>query len=105
MLDKSKYPQGLIDGFSLNGTLYGMPKDFDECAKNGGKLRRKNLKGNRYITICYDKNGKSHAGEVKVNKSKKQSKADKQRKQIEDSRRLAASLENLQEHFNNKYRV
>lgn len=84
-----------------------MPKDFEECRKNGGKLRRKNLKGNKYITICYDKNGKSYSGEVKLKKkqNKKQSKAQKQQKQINDSRKLAASLTELQKHFNNNYRI
>lgn len=82
-----------------------MLKDFEECVKNGGKVRRKNLKGNRYITICYDKNGKSHAGEVKVNKKKKISKVANQQKQIEDSKKLAASLTNLQKYFNNNFRI
>ena len=44
-----------------------MPKDFDKCVKDGGKVRTKKLKGGKYIHICYDKNGKSHAGEVKEN--------------------------------------
>jgi hypothetical protein len=83
-----------------------MPKDFEECVKNGGKLRRKNLKGNKYINICYDKNGKSYSGEVKTKKkNNKQSKAEKQQKQINDSRKLAASLTELQKHFNNNYRI
>lgn len=80
-----------------------MPKEFDDCVKNGGKVRRKYLKGNKYITICYDKGGKSHAGEVKM--KKKKSKAERQRKQIADSKRLAASLQRLQKHFNENYRV
>jgi len=46
-------------------------KDFDECAKNGGKVVQKKLKGGRYINICYDKEGKSHAGEIRVTKKKK----------------------------------
>lgn len=84
-----------------------MPKEFDDCVKNGGKVRRKNLKGNKYINICYDKNGKSHSGEVKVVKkpNNKQDKASRERKQIADSRRLAGSLTKLQEYFHTNYRI
>jgi hypothetical protein len=45
-----------------------MPKDFDTCVKEGGRVRTLKLKGNKYIHICYDKQGKSHAGEVKEKK-------------------------------------
>ena len=40
-----------------------MPKAFDNCRKNGGKIRTKKLSGGRYMPICY-LNGKSYAGEV-----------------------------------------
>jgi len=40
-----------------------MPKDFLKCVEDGGKVRTKKLKGNKYIKICYI-NGKSFAGEV-----------------------------------------
>ena len=46
-----------------------MPADFEKCVREGGRVRTKKLKGNRYIHICYDKNGKSHVGEVKTKKS------------------------------------
>lgn len=82
-----------------------MPKDFDECVKNGGKLRTKKLKNDRYIHICYDKKGKAHSGEVMTKKKiQKEAKANRQRKQIDKSRRLAASLERLKNHFNSNYR-
>ncbi len=42
-----------------------MPQDFDACVKEGGRVRTKKLSGGRYIRICYDKQGKSHAGEVR----------------------------------------
>ena len=81
-----------------------MPKDFNDCVKNGGKVRTKNLKNNRYIRICYDKDGNSHAGEVRTRKKfKKKSKATIQRKKIEASKRLARSLRGLQEHFHDNY--
>ena len=41
-----------------------MPADFEKCQAEGGKIRRKSLSDGRFINICYDKNGKSHAGEV-----------------------------------------
>jgi hypothetical protein len=48
-----------------------VPADFEKCREEGGRVRTKTLSGGRYIRICYDKNGKSHAGEVKKKKSKK----------------------------------
>lgn len=45
-----------------------MPKDFDACVAGGGRVRTITLKGGRYLRICYDKAGKSHAGEVKTKK-------------------------------------
>ena len=46
-----------------------MPQAFNECVKNGGKVRTKKLKGGKYIRICY-LGGKSYAGEVKKKKDK-----------------------------------
>ena len=43
-----------------------MPADFDKCVADGGRVRTMPLKGERYLHICYDKNGKSHAGEVRI---------------------------------------
>ena len=45
------------------------PAAFVKCVKNGGRVRRKKLSGERYINICY-LNGKSHAGEVHKKKAK-----------------------------------
>ncbi len=47
-----------------------MPQDFDKCVADGGRVRTKKIGKNRYIHVCYDKAGKSHAGEVKRTKSK-----------------------------------
>ena len=52
-----------------------MPADFDRCVKEGGRVRTKNIGKDKYMHICFDKNGKSHAGEVK--KKKMTSKIDK----------------------------
>lgn len=83
-----------------------MPKDFEDCVKNGGKVRTKNLKNNKYIHICYDKNGNSFSGEVMTKKKDpKKDKAAEQQKQIDESRKLEASLRELQEYFNNNFRI
>lgn len=42
-----------------------MPKDFDKCVNEGGRVRTMPLSKGRYMHVCYDKAGKSHAGEVK----------------------------------------
>jgi len=47
-----------------------MPKGFEQCVAEKGRIITKKLPGNKYIHICYDKNGKSHAGEVKLSKPK-----------------------------------
>ncbi|KKU88269.1 MAG: hypothetical protein UY18_C0017G0003 [Microgenomates group bacterium GW2011_GWF2_47_9] len=50
-----------------------MPADFDKCVADGGKVRTKPLSGGKYMHICYDKEGKSHAGEVKTKEMRKAS--------------------------------
>lgn len=46
-----------------------MPQAFNECVKNGGRVRTKKLSGGRYIHICF-LNGKSYAGEVRTKEKK-----------------------------------
>ncbi len=41
------------------------PIAFDNCVKDGGRVRTKTLSGGRYVHICF-LNGKSYAGEVKT---------------------------------------
>lgn len=41
-----------------------MPAAFDNCVKNGGKVRTKKVNGTQYMHICF-LNGKSYAGKVK----------------------------------------
>jgi len=49
-----------------------MPKEFDNCVKNGGRVRRKTLSGGRYINICYPRGGgNSVSGEVHEKKGKR----------------------------------
>ena len=50
-----------------------MPKSFTDCIKNGGKVITKKINDEQYMHICYDKNGKAHAGEV-LTKKKRSSK-------------------------------
>lgn len=52
-----------------------MPKDFTACVDAGGRVRTKKLSDGRYIKICWDKAGKSHAGEVHEKKGERLKKA------------------------------
>lgn len=84
-----------------------MPKAFEDCVKNGGRVRTKKLKNDRYIRICYDKNGNSYAGEVMVTKKNKdkKDKAELNTNKIEDSKKLVESLLELKNYFNSNYRA
>jgi len=44
------------------------PQAFDKCVAEKGRVRTITLKGGKYMRICYDKAGKSHAGEIKTTK-------------------------------------
>ena len=44
-----------------------MPKAFEKCVAQGGRVRTKKLSNGKYIHICF-KDGKSYAGEVKKKK-------------------------------------
>ncbi len=46
------------------------PVDFDACVKSGGRVRTLKLKNGKYMRVCYDKKGKSHAGEVRKTEGK-----------------------------------
>lgn len=46
-----------------------MPKGFENCQKDGGRVRTKKLSGGRYMHICF-KGAKSYAGHVKTRKGK-----------------------------------
>jgi len=43
-----------------------MPKAFEKCRREGGRIRTKSLPNNKYIHVCWDKKGKSHSGEIKT---------------------------------------
>ena len=48
-----------------------MPEDFLRCKAEGGRIRTMPIKGGRFAHICFDKNGKSHMGEVRQSKASK----------------------------------
>lgn len=48
-----------------------MPADFDRCVAEHGKVITKRVNKRGYMHICYDKAGKSHAGEMKQYKKAK----------------------------------
>jgi len=48
-----------------------MPAAFEKCVREGGRVRTMKVKGGRYMRVCFDKQGKSHASEVKKTKETK----------------------------------
>lgn len=46
-----------------------MPAAFDQCVKNGGRVRTMKRNKGSYQHVCF-KGGKSYAGEVKHKKGK-----------------------------------
>jgi len=80
-----------------------MPKkDFDKCVKNGGKVARKKLKGGRYISICYDQEGKSHAGDIRVTKKKKFDHKTHKAKAASNTKTNEDQLQKLKSHFDSQ---
>lgn len=51
-----------------------MPEAFEKCVREGGNIITKKLPDNKYMHICYDKNGKSYPGEIKTKKPSKNKK-------------------------------
>jgi len=50
-----------------------MPKDFDKCNAEGGRIRTikpAGKKSKKYMNVCYDKKGKSHSGHMKIAKKR-----------------------------------
>jgi hypothetical protein len=46
------------------------PADFEKCVADGGKVITKKVGSGKYLHICYDSSGKSHAGEIRELKKK-----------------------------------
>lgn len=76
-------------------------KDFEDCKKSGGKVVRKKLKGGRFISICYDKEGKSHAGDIVMVKKTEEVKENKEQASVKATPTVE-QLKELAEHFNKK---
>lgn len=73
-------------------------KEFEDCVKNGGKLKTKNIKGNRYINICYDKEGNSYASRVMVRETDSDQISDKENGKVSKE-----ALLELQAHYRKNY--
>lgn len=88
-----------------------MRKDFENCIKNGGRLRIKQLKNNKSIRICYDKEGNSFSGGITINKPIESSKDEVmstqqpkvQQIQVDVSKGLLEKLLELQNYINSNY--
>ena len=65
-------------------------KNFNECSRNGGRVKTKKLKNGKVIKICYDDTGKSHTKVVK----KRDEKMSTQKKSVSTS-----DIEKLKAHF------
>ncbi len=78
------------------------PKGFTNCVNSGGKVKTKQFKGNKYVHICYGKDGKTYTGEVKTRKKK--SNASKFKQKIRNSKAQVEDLRRLQKHFEENYR-
>ena len=48
-----------------------MPEAFKRCVNAGGRVKTIRPKPGKYMHVCFDKQGKSHAGEVKTKKGGK----------------------------------
>ncbi|MCK4454469.1 hypothetical protein KAW18_00125 [candidate division WOR-3 bacterium] len=84
------------------------PTPFNKCVKNGGKIVTKQLKNNKYMHICYDKDGKAYPGEIKTKKKKTTSgwfnKSKKKRVGFEKEKAQVVDLLKLKRYFDEKYR-
>lgn len=81
-----------------------MPEDFIRCVKNGGKIVTKKLKGDKYIKICYDKDGNSYSGEVKKAVTTSEKAASNQ-KQIDESKVTVKKLMELRDMIHERYHI
>lgn len=94
----------------MQSEVIKIPKDFLDCAKNGGKVKTKKLKDGKFIRICYDKDGNSYAGEIMKERKKEASleKSEQQaadKVQIKESKDLVTSLLKLKAYYDEQYHV
>jgi hypothetical protein len=81
-----------------------MPQGFTKCVKDGGKVVTEKISNTRYRHVCYDKNNNKFEGEIKIKKrSQSNSRRNRAKKKIEESRNLVEELKRLQQHFNENF--
>ena len=76
-----------------------MPKEFMDCVKSKGRVVTRDIKGNKYVKICYDKDGKSYTGEIKLKKKIKANKKNKEMAYIKRAKVQVKDLLKLKAHF------
>lgn len=84
-----------------------IPQAFTKCVRNGGKVRTKDLGNGKYMHICYDKNGNSHAGEIltrKKSKKKEKSKEKNSKQLVSNAKATLDDLQRLKDFFDHHYK-
>lgn len=66
-------------------------RNFNECSRNGGRVKTKKLKNGKVIKICYDNEGKSHTKVIK----KRDKVMSEQKKEVATE----VDIKKLKEHF------
>lgn len=79
-----------------------MPKSFMDCVKNNKKIVTKELNNNKYVLVCYDKNGKSYTSEIKIRKKK--AATNNENLVIKEAKIQVGSLLKLKKYFDKNYR-
>ena len=95
-------PEFRLIGFLIVIMEKEMPKSFMDCVKNNKKIVTKELKGNKYVLICYDKNGKSFTSEIKTRKKK--TATNNENSVIKKAKIQVNSLLKLKKYFDKNYR-
>ena len=86
-----------------------MPKSFMDCVKNNKKIVTKKLNDNKYVLVCYDKNGKSYTSEIKTRKKKAATNNENlviknENLVIKEAKIQVGSLLKLKKYFDKNYR-
>lgn len=51
-----------------------MPKDFEQCVREGGRVRTVKPNKQTFMPVCYDRRNKSHAGYARRTKGRSRGK-------------------------------
>ena len=78
-----------------------MYKDYDEAIREVGKFKIKKIGNNKYVHICYDKNGKEYIGPVftKKERHQKSKKVEKKKKNHAKYKTDDKELQKLKDFF------